>query len=267
MFWMDFSILKSSILSGIDSMYIQFYSAIEVYLPKFIWALLIIALWIIVSVLTYKIIIYLFRKFKIIELIDRLFISMRKEELKLKDDEDDENEEDKTKSSWILSKIQSKKEKDEVKIAKISDEIKIDEICWKAIAYYLFLIFFRYAIVFIWIKEIENFLAELIAYLPNLFIAMIIAFFWIRFGNFVYDVVFHALDLTKQKTAKVIASGARIIVFFFTLMAVLSKIWIATMITNTILIWFISMLAIAWWLAFWLWWRDLANEILESFKK
>jgi hypothetical protein len=50
-------------------------------------------------------------------------------------------------------------------------------------------------------------------------------------------------------------------------MVVLSKIWIATEITNTILIWFISMLSIAGWLAFWLGWKDIAHEILESFRK
>jgi hypothetical protein len=96
---------------------------------------------------------------------------------------------------------------------------------------------------------------------------VVIGFFWIRFANFVHDVIYHALDLTKQKTAKIIASWAKIIILFFTLMVVLSKIGIATEITNTILIWFISMLAIAGWLAFWLWWKDIAQEILESFRK
>jgi hypothetical protein len=100
-----------------------------------------------------------------------------------------------------------------------------------------------------------------------LFIAVIIWFFWVRFANFIYDVVFHALELTKQKTAKIIASWAKVIILFFTLMVVLSKIWIATEITNTILIWFISMLALAWGLAFWLGWKEIAHEILESFRK
>jgi hypothetical protein len=135
------------------------------------------------------------------------------------------------------------------------------------LAYYLFLIFFRWAVVFIWIREVENFLGELIAYLPNLFIALVVGFFGMRFAEFVYDVVYHALNLTRQKTAKIIATGAKIIILFFTMMIVLSKIWVATIITNTILIWFISMLALAWWLAFWLWGKDIAEEILESFKK
>jgi hypothetical protein len=79
--------------------------------------------------------------------------------------------------------------------------------------------------------------------------------------------VYHALNLTKQKTAKIIASGAKIVMLFFTLMVVLNKIWIDSTIINTVLIWFISMLAIAGWLAFWLGWKDIAKEILESFRK
>jgi hypothetical protein len=143
----------------------------------------------------------------------------------------------------------------------------LDKITAKAIAYYLFLVFFRLAIVFIWIKEIEDFLWDLITYLPNLFIGLIIGFFWVRFANFIYDIVFHMLDLTKQKTAKIIATWAKIIILFFTLMIVLSRIWISTIITDTIFIWFISMVALAWGLAFWLWGRESASEILDSFKK
>jgi len=187
---------------------------------------------------------YLFRKFSIIELIDKLNIEF--DDIKVKED---------------VKKIIEPKKK------KISDKIKINEITAKAISYYVFLVFFRLAIVVIGITEIEVFMWELLTYLPSLFIAVIIWFFWVRFANFIYDVVFHALDLTNQKTAKIIASWSKAIMLFFTLMVVLDKIWIASEITNTILIWFISMLALAWWLAFWLGWKDIAHEILDSFKK
>lgn len=233
----------------LSALYLNILWSIEFYLPKIIWALIIIWIWILISVAIYKIVIYLFFKFKIINLIDKLNIDIK-----------DKKEEKKTKKEW-------NKNKELVSIQKISDKIKIDVIVAKAFSYYIFLVFFRLAIVFIWIKEIENFLWDLIAYLPSLFIAVIIWFFWVRFANFIYDLVFHALELTKQKTAKIIASWAKIIILFFTLMVVLWKIWIAIEITNTILIWFVSMLAIAWWLAFWLWWKDIAAEILESFRK
>lgn len=229
----------------IDNLYLTIMWNIELYLPKLIWALIILGIWVIIAIWIHKLVMYLFKKFKIIELIDKLNV-------------DFDSDKDKKKEKAEENKPKSKK---------ISDKIKINEIAAKAISYYTFLVFFRLAIIVIWIQELEVFLWELIAYLPSLFIAVIIWFFWVRFANFIYDVVYHALDLTKQKTAKIIASWAKVIILFFTLMVVLDKIGIASEITNTILIWFISMLAIAWWLAFWLWWKDIAHEILESFRK
>ena len=228
----------------INNLYITIIWNIELYLPKLIWALVILWFWIIIAIWIHKLVMYLFRKFSIIELIDKLNIEF--DDIKVKED---------------VKKIIEPKKK------KISDKIKINEITAKAISYYVFLVFFRLAIVVIGITEIEVFMWELLTYLPSLFIAVIIWFFWVRFANFIYDVVFHALDLTNQKTAKIIASWSKAIMLFFTLMVVLDKIWIANEITNTILIWFISMLALAWWLAFWLGWKDIAHEILDSFKK
>ena len=230
----------------INNLYLSIMWNIEIYLPKIIWALIILWIWVIISIWIHKLVMYLFKKFKIIELIDKLNVNFEEKKVK---------------------KVVKEEKEDIPKIKKISDKIKINEIVSKAISYYVFLVFFRFSIIVIWIREIEEFLWELLTYLPSLFIAVIIWFFWIRFANFIYDVVYHALDLTKRKTAKIIASWAKVIVLFFTLMVVLWKIWIATEITNTILIWFISMLSIAWWLAFWLWWKEIAHEILESFRK
>lgn len=228
----------------LSNLYSTISTNIEFYLPKIIGAIIVLGIWILIAVWIYKLVMYLFKKFKIIELIDKLNIKFEKKEIKLQ---------------W--------KDENKTKIKKISDKIKIDEIVSKAFSYYIFLVFFRFSIVIIWIKDVEDFLKDLLTYLPSLFIAVIIWFFWIKFANFIYDVVFHALDLTKQKTAKIIANWAKIIILFFTLMVVLSKIWIASEITNIILIWFVSMLALAWWLAFGLWGKDIAHEILESFRK
>jgi hypothetical protein len=61
---------------------------------------------------------------------------MRKKEIEL--------EENSIKSKRTTRTV---KVKPEVKIEKISDQIKFDEITAKAFAYYLFLVFFRLAIV------------------------------------------------------------------------------------------------------------------------
>lgn len=232
--------------NSIDIFYLESLNRIEYFWPKVIWALLVIIIWIFISIISYKFILYLFKRFKIIELIDKLDIDFED----WKNDNRNEQNQKKQKFSDVIAK-----------------KIEIDKVVWKAIAYYLFLVFFRISIKIIWIDEIEEFMWDLLRYLPSLFIAFIIWFFWLRFANFIYDIVYHTLEITKQKTAKIIASWAKVLILFFTLMAVLSKIWIAEEITYTILIWFISMLSIAWWLAFWLGWREVAKEILESFRK
>lgn len=216
----------------------NFSDMFEKYWKIFWLSALNLLVWVLISVFVYKIIMYLFKKFNIVDLIDKLtMVSIYKK---------DDNEKN-------------------IPVKKISDNIKIDVITAKSMAYYVFLIFFRYSIVIIWIIEVEQFLNSIVEYLPSLFIAVVIGFFGIRFANFIYDVIYYPLDLGWQKNAEIIAMWWKIIILFFTLMVVLSKIWIDNTITNIILIWFISMLSLAWWLAFWLWWKDLAKEILESF--
>ncbi len=223
---------------------LQYY--IETYALNIFWAIIVVILWLLISILVYRFVIYLFKKFKIIELIDKF-------DIKIKEDENNKNN---TKKKW----------KSEV-YELMSKKIQVDKVVAKASAYYVFLLFFRWSIVILWITTVEKFLRDLLTYLPNLFVWIVVWYFGIRFANFIYDVVFHALDLAKQKTAKIIASWAKIIMLFFTFMVVLNKIWIDTTIINTVLIWFIAMLSIAWWLAFWLWWKEIAREILESFRK
>ena len=212
--------------------------AIEKYAYVFLISALNLLIWFLIAFIVYKIIMYLFKKFKIVAIIDRItMISMYKDQKK------------------------------EVEVKKISDNIKIDVITAKSMSYYIFLLFFRYSIVIIWITDVEVFLDKLINYLPSLFIWVIVWFFGIRFANFVYDLIYYPLDLSNQKNAEIIAMWWKIIILFFTMMVVLSQIWIWTDITNIILIWFVWMLSLAWWLAFWLWWKDIARDILESFKE
>lgn len=208
------------------------------YAKIFILSGLNLIIWVVLSIVVYKIIMYLFKKFNIINLIDRL----------------------------TMVSIYKKDIEDKADIKKISDNIKIDVITAKSMAYYVFLLSFRQSIVLLWITEVENFLDSVVNYLPSLFIAVVIWFFGIRFANFIYDVIYYPLDLSWQKNAEVIAMWWKIIILFFTLMVVLNKIWIDNTITNIILIWFISMLSIAWGLAFWLGWKNLARDILESFQ-
>lgn len=230
---------------------------IEEYWIKIFFALLIIIFWLIISILVYNFILFLFKKFKIVELLEKFEIDIY-EEHERNIHEDDEEEK-------AIAKTRFQKKHKAIIFKK---KIKVNNIAAKAWAYYVFLLFFRWSMVHLWISEIEQFLKDVIEYLPSLFVWIMIWYFWIRFAGFIYDVVYHGLNLAKEKTASIIASASKIIILFFTLMLVLdyTKIVDKTII-DTIFIWFISMLTISWWLAFGLWWKDIAQEILESFRK
>lgn len=238
-----------NIEESFNVIYENLISKAEILGPKIIGAGIIIIVGVISARLLYLTLMFLFKKFKLNQFVDKLKIDFDQGSLP-------KQEEEKKEESISLIK------------SRFTDKIKVDDVVAKAISYYIVIVFFRLAIRYIWITDIEDFLGDVINYLPNLFIGIVIWFFGIRFANFIYDVVYHTLNLTKEKTAKIIAEWARIIILFFTLMVFLEYTKIVSMfIINTLLIWFVSMLAVAWWLAFWLGGKDIAKEIIETFKK
>lgn len=247
---MQISNFKELYNSFIESLF----SNIDYYLTNYwadiFWAVIILALWVVVSILMYRFTRMLLVKFNIIKLLEKFELNIDKEH---------------EKTVWKDAK------KTEVKVKKPSifkNQLKIDHVIAKAVSYYVFLLFFRWAVVKIGITEIEQFLKDVLYYLPSLFIGILIGYFGTRFAGFVYDVTYHTLHLARQKTARIIASWAKIIILFFTLMVVLNYTKIVDeFIINTILVGFISMLTIAGWLAFGIGWKDIAKEILESFRK
>ena len=234
----------------ITSLYSRIFLSIDFYAPKLLWALIILVIGTLIAVAIYKATMYLYIKFKIGELIDKMELDFGVDEL------------------YIEGEETNHKARRREKRKLLTQRMRVDKLIAKSFAYYIFLVFFRFSVVVIGITEVEKFLADLIGYLPSLFIAVCIGFFGMRFSDTVYDVLYHTLELTRQKTSKIIAMGAKVIVLFFTIMLVLNYIKIVDeFIIRTILIGFVSMLSIACGLAFWLGGKDVAKEILESFRQ
>lgn len=213
--------------------YWDFIRSIEEITPKILWAIFILFIGFLVARIIYLI-------------VKRILIKIKL-------------------NAWIIKFLAEDAPKDKKFFNK---PLKYDIIFAKSLSYYVFILFFRLCINYLGIKEIEVFLKDLIAYLPNLFVWILIWFFGIRFADSIYTIVSHTLSFSRDKVAKVVAYWAKIIILFFTFMLVVSytKI-ISEFVINTVIVGFISMLALAWWLAFGLGWKDIAKEILESFRK
>lgn len=227
----------------------NFFNTAEIIGPKIIAASLILIIGWFVSYGLYRLVIYIFHRLKILDFIDRLWEGFEEHTSSIVDKNTNTNPEK-------LHKEEKKK------------KVRYDRISAKAISYYVFLLFFRWAIIIIGITEVERFMQDLINYLPSLFVGIMIGFFGMRFANSVHDIIYQTMELTKQETSKIIAMGAKIIIMFFTLMIMLNYIKIVDeFIINALFLGFITTLTIWVGLAFGLWGRDIAREILESFRK
>ena len=225
---------------------------LEILGPKIIAAGIIIVAGAFIAYGIYKLIMYIFWKFNIVDFIDRLWDGFEEKTTQIvdKNPDDDKAKDDK-----------EKKEEPQKKLG-------YDRIMAKATSYYVFLLFFRWAVVIVGVTEVEQFMQDLLAYLPSLFIGIMIGFFGLRFANSVHDIIYQALEITKQKTSKIIATWAKIIIMFFTLMIMLNYIKIVDeFIINALFLAFMTTLTISFWLAFGIGWKDIAKEILESFRK
>ena len=220
---------------------------IEVIWPLIIGAIIILMFWWIISYGIYKFIIYVFKRFKILELVDKIWIGFEKHTSNIVD----------IKKWWKITTHTNK-----------PSQIRYDRIFAKATSYYVFLLFFRWSVVVLGIDEVEKFMSDIISYLPSLFVWIMIGFFGIRFANSVHDIVYKAMEITRQETGKIIAVWAKIIIMFFTLMIMLNYIRIVDeFIINALFLGFITTLTIGVGIPFGLWGKNIAREILESFKK
>lgn len=229
-------------------------SALELYGVKWMKALMILFIGVIISYWIYRVTLYIFWKFWIVDVINKLWDWFEENTTKIVDKTPNDNE----------ASLEIEKEK---KLER-PKKVRYDKITAKAFSYYVFLLFFRWAIIVIGITEVEKFMQDLLAYLPNLFVGIVIWFFGVRFANSVHDIIYQALELTKDKTSKIIATWAKVIIMFFTLMIMLNYIQIVDeFIINALFLGFITTLTISLGLAFGIWWKDIAQEILESFRK
>lgn len=98
---------------------------------------------------------YLFQRFHILDIIDRIWENFEENTSSVIDKNPDNNTDIQKKE--ILKK-----------------NIRYDRIFAKASSYYVFLVFFRYSIVIVGVTEVEKFMQDIINYLPSLFIGIMI---------------------------------------------------------------------------------------------
>ncbi len=120
----------------------------------------------------------------------------------------------------------------------------------------------------IWgLPQVATVLNTFALYLPNVFVAAIIAVVGFVFARLAYDVVLASTRGLSKDSAKTIASTTKWAVIVFTLLAVLNQLGVAADLIRILFTGFVAMIAIAGGIAFGLGGQNTARELLEELKK
>ena len=115
--------------------------------------------------------------------------------------------------------------------------------------------------------QITLFLNEVVAYIPNAIIAVVILLVGIVLGAFVQKIVRTAVKAANLGGEQLLSGIAKWAIFVFAFIAALEQLNIATTLLQTMTTGLVAMLALAGGLAFGLGGRDEAARFLEKLKK
>ncbi len=117
------------------------------------------------------------------------------------------------------------------------------------------------------LPQIVTVLNTFLLYLPNVFVAAIIAMIGIVFARLAHDVVLASLKGVSKETAQAIASVTRWAITVFVLLAVLNQLGVAAELVRILFTGFVAMVAIAGGIAFGLGGQDSARSFLQEIRK
>lgn len=117
------------------------------------------------------------------------------------------------------------------------------------------------------LTQVNELVARVVAYLPNVIVAVVI----VVIGSVVADLIARVVESTAKtvgaKTAAVAADVARWAVIVFVVLAALLQLGIATTIIDRLVTGFVAMIALAGGLAFGLGSQDAARDVVDRLKR
>lgn len=115
--------------------------------------------------------------------------------------------------------------------------------------------------------QITIFLSQVVSYIPNVLIAVIILLVGIILANFVHGVVKSAVTAAEMVSGEFLSGVAKWSIIVFTAMAALVQLGIAQALIQVLFTGFVAMLAIAGGLAFGLGGREYASRVLDRLER
>lgn len=120
----------------------------------------------------------------------------------------------------------------------------------------------------IWsIPKVGDVLNQLLLFFPNVFLAVIIGWIGLVAGRFSFDIVRHGVDGVGGKESIILATIAKLAIYFFTSLIILSQLGVAADLVKILFTGIVGMLALAFGLSFGLGGQDEAKYILKMIRQ
>lgn len=117
------------------------------------------------------------------------------------------------------------------------------------------------------LPQIITVLNQFLLYLPNVFVAAIIALVGLAFAKITHDIVLASVHGVSSETSQTIASVSRWSIVVFVLLAVLNQLGVAADLIRILFTGFVAMLAIAGGIAFGLGGQNAAKDAIDDVRK
>lgn len=117
------------------------------------------------------------------------------------------------------------------------------------------------------VPRVTEVLSQLLFYLPNVFVAVIVGLIGIVIANLTYDIVRQGVRNLGSTSANALGGIARYAILFFTALIVLNQLGVAAALIQTLFTGIIAMLALAGGLAFGLGGQETAKDILRGIRE
>lgn len=135
------------------------------------------------------------------------------------------------------------------------------------VKWFLVLVFLMAAVDILGLNQVTNFLNEIILYIPNVVVSVIILAVAFVVGNFVYNVVKGSTRAAGVMSATLLATVSKWAIVIFGFLAALIQLGIAVSLVNTIFIGIVAALSLAIGLAFGLGGREEAASMLKKLRE
>src|SRR3989339_1069510 len=147
-------------------------------------------------------------------------------------------------------------------------EVKIwEEVLVEILKWALIIVFLIPALEVWGLRQATQVLNQFLFYLPNVIVAVVIAFVGLLAANLAADLVRHSIRTVRSSSANGLAVFTKWSINFFTVLVVLNQLGVAQDLVRILFTGIVAMLSIAGGLAFGLGGRDTAQELLEELKR